>query len=265
MEIDFLYSFILGSIEGITEFLPISSTAHLIFISKIIGISQTDFHKLFEVFIQSGAIFAVIFNYFHLLKKNKNLIKKIIVSFIPTALLGFLMYKIIKNIFFENYLLISLSLVSIGIVFILIENLISKNKLKLELDLNDLSYKKAFLIGLFQSLAIVPGVSRAGAVILTMMLLRFKREEAVLYSFLLAVPTIILAGAYDLYKTGIENIFLIENFIHISIGFITSFIFAFLTIRWFIKYLQKNNLILFGVYRIIIGLVFVIYYYSVFF
>lgn len=246
-----------GVIEGITEFLPISSTAHLILASYILKITPNDFHKFFEVFIQSGAICAVIFNYFYFLKQKPELIKKIITSFIPTAIFGFFLYKIIKNVFFENYILISLSFIILGIIFILIEKLIINGKIKLELDLNQLNYKKAFLIGIFQGFAVIPGVSRAGAVILGMFLLKFKREESVLYSFFIAVPTIISAGLYDLYKTGINELVLSsQNIIHLIIGFITSFIFALLTIRWFIKYLQKNNLVPFGFYRIIIGLIF---------
>lgn len=248
---------ILGIIEGITEFLPVSSTAHLILVSYLLKIEQTNFHKFFEVFIQSGAICAVIFNYFYLLKQNKELIKKIIISFIPTAFFGFLLYKVIKDTFFENYILISLSFITLGLIFIIIEKLINNKKIKLELNLNHLDYKKAFLVGIFQSLAIIPGISRAGAVILGMLLLKFKREESVLYSFFVAVPTIISAGLYDLYKTGMGELYLSgQNIIYLTIGFISSFISAYLTIRWFIKYLQKNNLIPFGWYRIILGIIF---------
>jgi undecaprenyl-diphosphatase len=250
----FTHAFILGVIEGITEFLPISSTAHLILVSKILNIQQNDFHKFFEVFIQIGAISAVIFNYFYLLSQNRDLIKKLIISFVPTATIGFLLYKIIKNVFFENFLVIAFAFIFLGLIFILLEKLISKNKLKLDLTLNKLSYKQAFLIGVSQALAVIPGISRAGAVISVMLILKFRREEAVLYSFLLAVPTIISAGLYDLYKTGFNQLFNLQNVLYLSVGFITSFIFALLTIRWFIKYLQKNNLILFGLYRIIIGI-----------
>ncbi|MCX7589980.1 MAG: undecaprenyl-diphosphate phosphatase [Patescibacteria group bacterium] len=250
---------ILGIIEGITEFLPVSSTAHLILASYLLKIEQTNFHKFFEVFIQSGAICAVIFNYFYLLKQNKDLIKKIIVSFMPTAFFGFFLYKIIKNVFFENYILIALSFIILGIIFIIIEKLINNKKIELELNLNNLNYKKAFLIGIFQSLAVIPGVSRAGAVILGMLILKFKREESVLYSFFIAVPTIISAGLYDLYKTGFNELILSQqNIIYLIIGFITSFIFALITIKWFIKYLQKNNLKPFGWYRIILGIIFLL-------
>lgn len=254
-----LESFILGIIEGITEFLPISSTAHLILFSYLLKIPQTDFHKFFEVFIQIGAILAVIFNYFQLLLSNKNLIKKILISFIPTVLISLIFYKVIKNIFFESILLIIAMLIFIGIIFLIIELLIKKSKLRLEYKLDDLNYLQAFLIGIFQSFAIIPGVSRAGAVILGMLFLKFQREDAVLYSFLLAIPTIISAGIYDLYQSGFKELtFEIKNIIYLSIGFITSFIFALITIRWFINYLQKNDLTIFGYYRIIFGLIFLI-------
>lgn len=257
-----LEAIILGIIEGTTEFLPISSTAHLILVSYLLKIEQTEFHKFFEVFIQIGAILAVIVNYFIFLLNNRYLIKKIIVSFIPTAFTGVVFYKIIKNIFFESKLLIVLMLIFIGILFILIEIIIKKEKIKLENKLDNLNYFQAFLIGLFQALAIIPGVSRAGAVILSMIFLKFRREDAVLYSFFLAVPTIISAGLYDFYKIGQQQIlFNFQNFVYILVGFITSFIFAFLTIRWFINYLQKNNLIIFGYYRIFLGLIFLVYLY----
>lgn len=256
MGLNLIDAFILGAIEGITEFLPISSTAHLILVSKILNIKQSDFHKFFEVFIQIGAISAVIFNYFYILRQKKELIKKLIISFIPTATIGFLLYKIIKNIFFENFLIISFSFIFLGLIFIILEKLISKNKLKLDLNLDNLNYKQAFLIGLFQALAVIPGISRAGAVISIMMILKFKREEAVLYSFLLAVPTIISAGFFDLYKTGFNQIMIFENLLYTIVGLIASFIFALITIRLFIKYLQNNTLSIFGFYRIIIGLIF---------
>lgn len=253
---DILNYIILGIVEGITEFLPISSTAHLILFSFLLKIEQTEFHKFFEVFIQSGAILAIIFNYFKFLIFNKNLIKKIVVSFIPTALISLFFYQTIKNIFFENRLLIISMLIIIGAVFILVENLIKKDKIKLIHHLDTMSYFQALLIGTFQALAIIPGISRAGAVILGMLFLKFKREDAVLYSFFLALPTIISAGIYDLYKVGYDTtIFNFQNFIYLLTGLTTSFIFALITIKWFIIYLQKNNLIIFGYYRIILGLI----------
>lgn len=254
-------SFILGIIEGITEFLPISSTAHLIIASKILNITQNEFHKFFEVFIQGGAILAVLLLYFKKIKEDKETIKKIIISFLPTAFFGFLFYKIIKNIFFETEILIVLSLFIIGLLFIFIEKSIKKGIVKLEKNLNELNYLEAFLIGLIQSLSIIPGISRAGAVILIMLILKFKRKEAVLYSFYLAVPTIISASLYDLYKITNDSNFQIINYqiINLLIGFLTSFIFAIISTKWLINYLQKNDLEIFGWYRIILSILILLF------
>jgi undecaprenyl-diphosphatase len=260
----FLESLILGIIEGITEFLPISSTAHLILASDILKIQQTDFHKFFEVFIQSGAILAVIFTYFKTIKSNKELIKKIAITFLPTAFFGFILYKIIKNVFFESKIIIIFALIVVGVLFIIVEKILKKNNLISSLELDNLSYKTAFLIGVFQSLAVIPGVSRAGAVILGMIILGFKRKDAVLYSFLVAVPTILSAGLFDLYKTGINTISLnTSNIISLIIGFLSSFIFALFSTKWLIKYLQNNKLTSFGIYRITIGLLFLIYFFII--
>jgi undecaprenyl-diphosphatase len=173
-----------------------------------------------------------------------------------TSLIALPFYKVIKNIFFEDIFLIIFSLIFIGLLMIIIENLIEKNKIKIFKNLENLTLKEAILIGIFQSLSIVPGVSRAGAVILGMLLLKYKRDEAVLYSFLLSVPTIISAGLFDLYKTGFDKIFLIkENLIYLITGFIFSFISALIVVKLFIKYLQNHNLKIFGYYRIILGII----------
>lgn len=249
------HTLILGIIEGLTEFLPISSTAHLIITSKFLNISQTNFLKLFEVFIQSGAILVVIFLYFKYLVKNQKLIKYIIFSFLPTALIGFIFHKIIKNIFFESFNLIIFSLFFIGILFILLEVFIKNKKILLKKKLDNINFFESFLIGFFQSLAIVPGVSRAGSVILTMMILGYKREEATLYSFLLAVPTILAAGFYDFYKER-QIVFLnIDNLWILFFGFLVSFVFAYLSIKWFIDFVKKNSLLIFGIYRIILAVI----------
>jgi undecaprenyl-diphosphatase len=246
----------LGIIEGLTEFLPISSTAHLILASKILNISQNDFIKFFEIFIQSGAILSIVFLYFKYILKNKKLILPILVSFLMTSLIALPFYKVIKNIFFEDIFLIIFSLIFIGLLMIIIENLIEKNKIKIFKNLENLTLKEAILIGIFQSLSVVPGVSRAGAVILGMLLLKYKRDEAVLYSFLLSAPTIISAGLFDLYKTGFDKIFLIkENLIYLITGFVFSFISALIVVKLFIRYLQNHNLKIFGYYRIILGII----------
>lgn len=244
------HSIILGLVEGLTEFLPISSTFHLLFTSKLLNIFQTDFIKVFEVFIQSGAILAVLILYLKEIVNNKSLITKIMVSFIPTGAIGFILYKVIKNIFFELNLLILGIFVIMGIVFIIIEKLIANKQIKLIRSVKDLSYKDAILIGLIQSLAVIPGVSRAGAVIVAMMGIGIKREEAAKYSFFLAIPTVLIASGYDLIKTREVILSQASNLIILFIGFISAFISALLAIKWFLNFLKKNSLVIFGIYRI---------------
>ncbi len=251
------HGIILGIIEGITEFLPISSTAHLVLSSHVFNIPQNDFQKLYEVVIQGGAILSIIFLYFYFLLKNRFLWSKIIVSFFPTAFFGFIFYRLIKNIFFEEQILILGSLFFIGLIFILVEALINKKKIVLRKKLIDLNFFYAFLIGLFQSLAIIPGVSRAGIVILVMLLLGFKREEAAIYSFLLAIPTILSASFYDLYKNRELLSVVNSSQIHILIiGTFVSFITALISVKWLVSFLKKNSLIIFGWYRIIFSFVY---------
>lgn len=252
-------SLIMGIVEGVTEFLPISSTAHLIIVSKFLKIPQTDYQKFFEVFIQGGAILAVIFLYFQYLLKHKNISKKVIMSFLPTAIVGLLLYKIIKKIFFESSLLIIIALISIGIVFLILEYLIKTKQIIVRKPLEKLSLKQAFLVGIAQSIAVIPGVSRSGIVMITMMLQGYKRSEAAVYSFLLAVPTILAASGYDLYKMR-SIVFKSEgNFIYLIIGLGVSFITAYISIKWLIGYLQRNTLSAFGVYRIVLGLALLIF------
>ncbi|MFA6081045.1 MAG: undecaprenyl-diphosphate phosphatase [Patescibacteria group bacterium] len=247
---NFINALILGLVEGVTEFLPISSTAHLIITSKLLNIPSTEFQKFFEVFIQSGAILAVVFVYWKIILKNRNLMINVILSFIPTAVVGLLLHKVIKNIFFESFTLIAVSLFAIGLLFTVYEFLLKKKIVKTDKKIIQMTILQALLIGAGQSLAVVPGVSRAGAVILTMMVMGFNREESALYSFVLAVPTLFAASAFDFIKTDPQLIFSGSNLLFLLVGLITSFFSALLAIKWFIKFLQKNSLSYFGVYRI---------------
>ena len=245
---------ILGIVEGITEFLPISSTAHLIIASKLLNISQTEFQNFFEVFIQSGAILAVVFIYIQYILKNPKIIKSVLISFIPTAIVGFLLHKVIKNIFFESFYLIIGSLFSVGLLFIVFEYLVKNKRIVLKKSIIQLTIFDAVVIGMVQSLSVVPGVSRAGAVMLGMMAFGYKREESAVYSFLLAVPTIFAAGAFDLYQSRKIIFSSLDNIWILIFGFWISFIFAYISIKWLINYLKKNSLVVFGIYRIIISL-----------
>jgi len=248
-------SIILGLVEGVTEFLPISSTAHLIISSKFLNIPATEFQKFFEVFIQSGAILAVVFVYWKTIFKNRNLMINVILSFIPTAIVGFLLHKIIKGVLFESFTLIAASLFVVGLFFIIFEFLLKRKIIKTDKKIIQMTILQALLIGIGQSLAVVPGVSRAGAVILTMMLLGFDREESALYSFVLAVPTLFAASAFDFIKTDPQLVFSGSNPIFLFVGLITAFFSALFAIKWFIKFLQKNSLSYFGIYRIGLALI----------
>jgi undecaprenyl-diphosphatase len=247
-----LHTIILGLVEGITEFLPVSSTAHLIIVSKLLGLSQNTFISTFEVVIQSGAILAVMFIYGKRLFENKNLFKMVLASFIPTAIVGFILHDIIKNVFFQSETLIVGMIGLIGLLFIVLEKYFEKNKIELKNDESSLQLRDALLIGLFQSFAVVPGVSRAGAVIICMMLLRYKRKFAAEYSFILAIPTILAATVLDLIK--FDGVFTSARLMYFGIGFVTAFISALFIVKWFTSYLEKNNLVVFGLYRIMLAL-----------
>jgi len=252
-----IQSFILGLIEGLTEFLPVSSTAHLVLFSSLLKISQSEFQKFFEIFIQGGAFLAVVFGYFKFVFKNPQVLKKILISFLPTSILGIVFYKIFKNFLLPNKTLISLSLIFVGILFLVFEKLIQKGKFPLKKGLKEMNFFEAFFIGIVQALSMIPGVSRSGAIILGMMLLGFKRDEAVLYSFLLGALTLISASSFELLQFGARSLFLNQNqFYFLLIGFFTSCFFAFFANRWLLKYLQKHDLKIFGWYRIIIGIIF---------
>lgn len=256
---DIIHAGILGIIEGLTEFLPISSTFHLIWTSKLLGISQTDFAKLFEVVVQAGAILSLVFLYTKTFLEHKDLAKKTIVSFIPTAIVGLLLYKIIKNVFFENNILMLAVFIGMGILFILYEWYIQKKNIQLNKTLENFTYKQAILIGFIQALAIIPGVSRAGAVILGMMFLKFRRDESAKFSFLLALPTVVAASVLDLFKMRKLIISSSDHMILLTIGFVFSFIAGYIVVKWFIKFLQHHSLTVFGWYRIVVGFLLIIF------
>lgn len=249
---------LLGLVEGITEFLPISSTAHLILTSRLLSIAQTDFVKLFEVVIQASAVCAVIVGYIDIIKKERRLLFFVLLSFVPTGIVGLLLHKIIKDVFFESTNLITASILVVGILFIVLEYVISKKLITLTKSLPQLTVADALFIGLFQACAVIPGVSRAGAVIVFMLIRGYKRSDAALYSFLLAVPTIIMASVYDILKTPSVNIFATSNIILFIVGCSAAFFSALFVVKWFVKFLQSNTLIPFGIYRIILAIIIII-------
>lgn len=245
---------ILGVVEGLTEFLPISSTFHLLFTAKLLGIAQTEFTKLFAVLIQTGAILAVLTLYLKEVFYNRRLMTLVAASFIPTALFGFLLYKVIKGVFFESTAFMLWVFVVVGVVFFALEWLVKNGKVKPVKTLPALTVKDALVVGLMQALAVVPGVSRAGSVLIGLMVLGFKREEGAKYSFLLALPTIMAAGAFDLLESYRFVSWSGQEISLIAVGLIASFITAYLSVTWFVGYVSRHSLVVFGVYRIVIGI-----------
>jgi undecaprenyl-diphosphatase len=246
---------ILGLVEGITEFLPISSTFHLIFTAKLLGLQQTDFVKSFEVIIQTGAILAAVAIYAREVWEDKSLAVKAMVAFIPTGVVGFLLHDIIKGVFFESELFMLVAFVVMGFVFLLVEYAIKRKSLKLQHTLQSFTIPQAALIGLVQAAAVLPGVSRAGAVIIAMMILGIKREEAARFSFLLAIPTIMAASVYDAYKMREVIMAQQENIMLIFVGFFVAMVTAYFVMRWFISFLKSNTLVPFAIYRFVLVII----------
>jgi len=246
------HSLILGLVEGLTEFLPISSTAHLILVSNLLKIAATDFSKSFDIIIQLGAILAVVVLYFKQLFNWAN-IKKLFIAFVPTAIIGLIFYRIVKNYLLGSLTTVVWALIIGGLILIIFEYLYKPKKEGID-SLENISYGQCLLIGLFQSLAIVPGVSRAAATIVGGLLLGLSRKTIVEFSFLLAVPTMLAASGLDLLKSGAN--FSINEYGLLAIGFVTAFLVALGVIKLLISYVQKYSFKPFGVYRIIIGLLF---------
>ena len=242
---------ILSFVEGITEFLPVSSTGHLVLTSQILNISQTEFIKSFEIIIQLGAILAVAILYYKKLLNTK-LWPQILVAFLPSAFIGFFLYKLIKDFLIGNGLITVIALFIGGIAFIAIEKLM-KTGGKID-DIGNITLKKAFIIGLFQSISIIPGTSRAGASIIGALIAGINRKTAAEFSFILAVPTMIGATTLDIFETKLS--FSQDELFLLLFGFIGSFVFAILTVKLFIKYLINHDFIGFGIYRIFAAIVF---------
>ena len=228
-------------------------------VSKLLNINSTDFSKTFDIVIQLGAILAVVVLYF---KKffDMELIKKLIIAFIPTGIVGVFLYPFIKNYLLGNSAVTLNALFWGGIALILIEFMFSKKKNKEgenNIDYTKISYKKAFAIGSFQCLSMIPGVSRAAATIIGGVTCGLNRSTATEFSFLLAVPTMIMASGYDLYKS--RELISQGGFLTLAVGTILSFVFAMLAIKFLIGFFKKHDFKIFGVYRIILAVLFWIF------
>lgn len=248
----FLHAIILGVVEGITEFLPISSTGHLILAGNLLKIPPNEFVKSFEVIIQLGAIMAVVWLYWHSIWKIGN-IKKIIVGSIPTAMIGFGLYKIIKNNLLNSTDVVLWAMLLGGLFLIIFEYLYKGPDVAKE-DTSEITYFQAFVVGIFQSLAVIPGVSRSAATVIGGLSLGIPRRTIVEFSFMLAVPVMIGASGLDIYKN--VGIFSNANIPILLVGFLTSFVVSIFAIRFLLKFIQTNNFIPFGIYRIVAAIAF---------
>ncbi len=248
---DLFNAVVLGIVEGVSEFLPISSTGHLILVSHLIGLDQTEFLKSFEISIQVGAILSVVVLYWRMLLVNVEVIKRVIVAFIPTGVLGFLLYKLIKKFLLGSSNVVLWSLLVGGALLIIFE-LLHKEDRESVGEVSDISYRNAFLIGIFQSIAMIPGISRSASTIVGGLLLGLKRKTIVEFSFLLAVPTMLAATVYDLLKSGSQ--FSLDQVNLMAAGFISSFVVAIISIKFLIHFIKTHTFIPFGVYRIVLVL-----------
>ncbi|MBD1575205.1 undecaprenyl-diphosphate phosphatase [Vibrio sp. S11_S32] len=244
------HAIILGIIEGITEFLPISSTGHMIVASQWLNIPDTASNKAFEVIIQVAAILAVIANYkekFH--PKYFSLWVKVAVAFLPIGIIGFLMSDIVKALF--SVTIVGTMFIIGGIIFIWVERFYKEEQCPTT-DVNDVTMKQAMWIGFAQIFALIPGTSRAGSTIIGAMLVGLNRKTCAEFSFLLGLPVLAAASGYDLLKHYQD--FTSSDFINLAVGFITAFIVAYFVIKWFINFLAKFTFVGFGIYRILFGL-----------
>jgi undecaprenyl-diphosphatase len=252
-----IQAFILAIIEGITEFLPVSSTGHMILASSFFGIEHDDFTKLFTIVIQLGAILSVIVLYFKRFFQTFEFYFKIVVGFIPAVILGLLFAKKIDSLL-ENPITVAISLLIGGILLLKVDDWFGNSTE------TEITYFTAFKIGLFQCIAMIPGVSRSGASIVGGMSQKLNRSAAAEFSFFLAVPTMFgatLKKCYDYYKDGLVLTHDQMNFL--IIGNVVAFIVALIAIKTFIGFISKNGFKVFGYYRIIAGITLLIIHFFV--
>lgn len=243
-----LEAVIIAVVEGITEFLPISSTGHMIITQKLLGMENTVFAKAFMVNIQFGAILSVVVLYWKRFFKSFSFYLKLFAGFIPAAVIGFLLRDQIDAVL-ENVAVVAISMVVGGVVLLFIDRWLNPVK---EVEI---TYPKAFKIGVFQCIALIPGVSRSAATIIGGMTQGLTRQQAAEFSFFLAVPTMFAASVYKLFKGYGENTEILDRaHIHLLlIGNAVAFVVAMAAIRFLITYLQKRGFRVFGYYRIVVG------------
>jgi len=251
----YLQALIIAVIEGITEFLPVSSTGHMILADSLLKVQNKDFAKTFEIVIQLGAIMAVLVIYIKRFFVSLDIYFKLLVAFLPTGIIGILAYKTIKLYLF-NPITVSISLILGGIVLILLDKW-SDRKQSQFTKIEEVSYAGAIKIGLIQCISMIPGVSRAAATIFGGVFAGFDRKQAAEFSFLLAIPTMFAASGYDLLKEK-DNIHA-DDIQILLFGALVAFVVALAAVKAFISYLQKYGFKQFGYYRIALGVLFLLY------
>lgn len=272
--IELVKAVIIGIVQGITEWLPISSTGHMILLNEFIHLDvSTEFLKMFLVVIQLGSILAVIYLYFNKLNpfdKNKTKLQrmdtfslwfKVIVACLPAAVIGFIFDDIIQDTFY-NPLTVALMLILYGVLFIIVERVKKSSRIN---KLNKLTYTKALLIGLFQVLALIPGTSRSGATILGAIILGASRYVAAEFSFFLAIPVMFGASGYKLLKYFVNEgfDFTPNEFTILVVGMLVAFFVSIIAIKFLMNYIKRHDFTAFGYYRIILGILIILYFYFV--
>ena len=246
---------ILAIIEGLTEFLPVSSTGHMILAQSFMRIPNDEFVKTFEIVIQLGAILAVLVLYIKRFFVSINIYLKLFVAFLPTGVAGVLTYKIIKQYLFNPFI-VSFSLIIGGVVLILLDAW-SGRKQAVYKDIEDINYGGALKIGAIQCVSMIPGVSRAAATIFGGIFAGFDRKQAAEFSFLLAIPTMCAASAKDLWES--KELITSENMLLLLIGSAVAFIVAAIAVKAFVAFLTRYGFKYFGYYRILLGILFLAY------
>lgn len=249
---DLVQIVVLSVVEGVTEFLPVSSTGHLILTTHLLGLDQSQFTKSFEIAIQSGAILAILVLYGKKLFLNSKILKNVFLAFLPTAILGFLFYRIVKVLLLGNLYITLIALFLGGFVLIVWERLWGKKAHGVKIE--ELTPLQSIMIGIIQSISFIPGVSRSAATILGGVSLGLPRSQAVELSFILAIPTMFAATGFDLIINA--NNFAQSELVAILIGFSLSFLVALFAVSWFVSFIKKYTFVPFGVYRIAVSILF---------
>ncbi len=258
---DTIQSIIIAIVEGLTEFLPISSTGHMIITEKLLNLSGNDFSKVFTVAIQFGAILAVVVLYWKKFIdfKNWQFYAKLAAAVLPALILGFLFSKKIDALL-ESSITVAITMLAGGIILIFIDNVFKEHTIH---DEKEVSFGRAIMIGVWQCLAMIPGVSRSAASIIGGMQQKLTRNAAAEFSFFLAVPTMLAATGYKLLKYYKEYGGFSSNEIkQLAIGNIVAFIVALLAIKFFIGFLKKHGFRVWGYYRIIVGIILLVLIYT---